>query len=435
LLSPQYYRWYVVGVLSLAYVFSFVDRMIMSLMVEPIRADLGITDTQVSLLIGLAFALFYTLFGIPVALIADRSRRRTLIAIGITIWCFMTAACGLARNFWQLFAARMGVGVGEATLSPAATSLIGDYFPRHLLGRAVAVYTMGISIGSGIALIMGGKIVAYVTEMGGITLPIIGELKAWQAAFMLVGLPGLVVAALMFTVKEPERRQRLQTKPVPMMDGFRFIWQHRKTYGAHFFGLSVTTIMAYGYLSWVPTLFIRAYDWPIERIGLAYGSVMAVFGVLGVFIGGGLSDRLYARGVKDAHWKVMIGGVAFLIPAYIFVSLTSSPIWSLVLLAPAIVGGSIPAAAGPAALIIITPNEMRALVSSLYYFVINLIGLTVGPTAIALLTDYYFKDTAALPYSLAIVAAVAWIFSLLILLWGLKHYRRSVAQAAEWQET
>lgn len=249
MLSPQYYRWYVVGILSLAYVFSFIDRIIMSLLVEPIRADLGITDTQVSLLSGLAFALFYTFFGIPVALLADRSRRRTLIAAGITFWCFMTAACGLAQNFWQLFAARMGVGAGEATLSPAATSLIGDYFPRHLLGRAVAVYTMGISIGSGIALIMGGKIVAAVTEMGGVTLPIVGELKAWQAAFMLVGLPGLVVAALMFTVKEPQRRQRLQTKPVPLAEGFRFIWQHRKTYGAHFFGLSVTTIMAYGYLS------------------------------------------------------------------------------------------------------------------------------------------------------------------------------------------
>ena len=432
MLKPQYYRWYVVGVLSVAYMFSFIDRMIMSLLVEPIRLDLGISDTQISLLIGFAFALFYTCLGVPIALLADRTKRRTLIAAGITIWCLMTAACGLARNFWQLFFARMGVGVGEATLSPAATSLIGDYFPRHLLGRAIAVYTMGISIGSGIALILGGKIVALVTDMGGITLPIVGELKAWQAAFMIVGIPGLVVAALMFTVREPERRERLQADPVPMADAFRFIWSQRKTYGAHFLGLSVTTVMAYGYLAWVPTLFIRVYDWPIERIGLVYGLLMLVFGLTGAFIGGGLSDKLTARGLSDAHWRVMIGGTGLLIPAYIFVSLVPSPVWAMVLLAPGIVGGSIPAAAGPAALIVVTPNEMRALVSSLYYFVINLIGLTVGPTAIALLTDYYFKDTADLPYSMAVVAGVSWICSLLVLLWGLKHYRLSVAQAAKW---
>lgn len=432
MLKPQNYRWYVVGILSLAYMFSFIDRMIMSLLVEPIRTDLGISDTQISLLIGFAFALFYTCLGVPIALLADRTKRRTLIAAGIAVWCLMTAACGLARNFWQLFFARMGVGVGEATLSPAANSLIGDYFPRRLLGRAIAVYTMGISIGSGIALILGGEIVAWVTEIGGISLPIIGELKAWQAAFMIVGIPGLIVAALMFTVREPERRQRLQTEPIPLADAFRFIWSQRKTYGPHFLGLSVTTVMAYGYLAWVPTLFIRVYDWPIERIGLVYGLIMLVFGILGSFLGGGLSDKLFARGITDAHWRVMIGGVGLLIPAYIFVSLVPSPVWAMVLLAPGIVGGSMPATAGPAALIVVTPNEMRALVSSLYYFVINLIGLTIGPTAIALLTDYYFKDTADLPYSMAVVAAISWISSLLVLIWGLKHYRRSVAKAASW---
>ena len=434
MLKPETYRWYVVGILALAYVFSFIDRMIMSLLVEPIRADLGINDTQVSLLLGLAFALFYTFLGIPIALIADRSRRRTLIAAGIAIWCVMTAACGLARNFWQLFAARMGVGVGEATLSPAATSLIGDYFPRHLLGRAVGVYTMGISIGAGIALMLGGEIVAAVTAMGGITLPIVGPLKAWQAAFMIVGLPGLLISALMFTVREPQRRQRMQEQPVSVKQAIQFLWQRRQTYGAHFLGLSVTTVMAYGYLSWVPTLFIRAYDWPVERIGFAYGLIMAIFGVLGVLIGGALADRLYARGIADAHWKVMIAGIAFLMPAYIFVSLQPSPYWALFLLIPGIIGGSIPSSAGPAALIIITPNEMRALVSSLYYFVINLIGLTVGPTAVALLTDYYFEDPADLPYSMAVVAAASWIISLAILLWGLRHYRRSAAKAQEWQD-
>jgi MFS family permease len=429
------YRWYVVVVLGIAYIFSFIDRVIMSLVVEPVRADLQISDTQVSLLLGLAFALFYTIMGIPIARLADTKSRRTIIAAGVTLWCLMTAACGLAKNFWQLFAARMGVGVGEAALSPAANSLISDYFPRHLLGRAIAVYTAGISIGAGLAMMIGGKVVAAVSAGGPIVLPLIGEIKAWQAAFMVVGLPGILVAGLMFTVREPVRRESLSAgRGLPMREALRFLGRNWRTYATYFSGASATTIMAYGYMSWIPTYFIRAHGWAIDDIGLRYGALMAVFGVGGVLLGGWLSDRWYARGIKDAHWRVMLISIGLLLPAYIFVTLVESPWLSLALLAPGMVGGSMPAAAGTAGLMIITPNEVRALASSLYYFVISLVGLTVGPTAMALLTDFYFKDTARVGDSMAVVAAVSWAFAIVVLGFGTRYYRQSVAASESWSE-
>jgi len=204
------YAWYVVVVLTLGYIVSFLDRQIFALLVQPIRHDMGLSDTQVSLIGGLAFALFYTFLGIPIGRLADRRSRRAIIATGITIWCVMTAACGLAHNYWQLFSARVGVGVGEATLNPSALSLISDYFPREKRGRAISFYNMGVSLGVGIANIIGAWAIALTSAMAPITLPLVGALRPWQLVFLLVGLPGLVVALLMFTVREPRRRDRVR---------------------------------------------------------------------------------------------------------------------------------------------------------------------------------------------------------------------------------
>ncbi|MFK7915999.1 MAG: MFS transporter, partial [Pseudomonadales bacterium] len=185
------YRWYVIFVLLLAQTFSFLDRMIMGLLVGPIRATFEISDTQYSLLAGLAFSLFYAIMGLPLARIADNGNRRNLIAAGIAVWSAMTAICGLARSFWGLFLGRVGVGVGEATLGPAAYSMISDYFPRSQLGRALSVYTMGVTIGSGLAYMGGGAVVNYVSAMGQISLPLLGDVHGWQLTFFIVGLPGI----------------------------------------------------------------------------------------------------------------------------------------------------------------------------------------------------------------------------------------------------
>ncbi|MDP7094057.1 MAG: MFS transporter, partial [Gammaproteobacteria bacterium] len=180
------YAWYVAVILTLAHIVSFLDRQVLAMLVEPIKHDLEINDTQMSLLLGLAFAIFYTFMAIPIGRLADRRNRRTIIAVGITAWCAMTAMCGLARNYWQLFLARVGVGVGEATLTPSALSMLSDYFPRNKLGAAIGFYNMGVSVGAGIAFIVGGQIIGFVTNSPPITLPFIGELYAWQTVFLLV---------------------------------------------------------------------------------------------------------------------------------------------------------------------------------------------------------------------------------------------------------
>jgi MFS family permease len=206
---PSRVAWYVVGVLSVCYTLSFVDRQIMGFLVGPIRRDLGITDTQIGLLGGLAFALFYTLVGLPMGWLADRMNRRNLIAIGVVFWSMATAACALTGSFSSLFAARIGVGIGEATLAPGAMSLVSDLFPKEKLASALGVYAMGIMIGSGLASIVGGVVVQLVTARPEITLPLFGDIAAWRMAFVIVALPGVVVPLLLFTFREPQRRGSL----------------------------------------------------------------------------------------------------------------------------------------------------------------------------------------------------------------------------------
>ena len=244
------YPWYVVGVLTLAYLISFLDRQILALMVGPIKADLDLTDTQISLLMGVAFSIFYIIVGIPLGRLADRKNRRNIIALGITFWSIMTAACGLAFKFSHLFLARIGVGVGEASLTPSAVSMISDYFSRKDRGRAIATYNMGVSLGTGFAMVLGGAIVTYVAKAPPVDLPIIGILKGWQYVFFLVALPGLFVAVLvMLTVREPPRTERLELAVTDLSFGdvMKYLWQRKTVYLPLFLGLSVATIIGYAY--------------------------------------------------------------------------------------------------------------------------------------------------------------------------------------------
>lgn len=200
---PAPYAWYVVGVLTFVYIFSFIDRTLLNLLVAPIRRDLNINDTQMSLLMGMAFALFYTVFGIPLGRMADAKSRRGLIAVGFVVWSLFTAGCGLAKNFWQMLLMRIGVGVGEASLSPAAYSLIYDYFPPHRRATALSVYGTGIYLGGGLALLLGGVVIKLASAQDSWVLPIIGETRPWQIIFLVAGLPGVVFSLLLFTVREP----------------------------------------------------------------------------------------------------------------------------------------------------------------------------------------------------------------------------------------
>lgn len=434
---PTAYSWYVVSVLTLTYTVSFIDRQIMALMIEPIRHDLNISDTQVSLLIGLAFAVFYTLLGVPIARLADRYSRRGIIAAGIAVWCLMTATCGLARSYGQLFLARVGVGVGEGALSPSALSMISDYFPKRTRVRAIAVYNMGISLGTGLAMILGGQIVAHVMQVPPVRLPVVGELFAWQTVFLVVGLPGLLMAALMTTVREPRRRERLapgigEAVHLPLAAVVKFLGSRWRMYASHFLGMSTVAILAYGLFAWIPTMFIRTWGWTIGEIGLAYGEVVLLAGPLSALGASWLSERLVARGHQDAHMRAALYFIGFGIAGSIATALAPTPWLAIALLLPASIGTTAATACGLTALMVATPNQMRAQASAMYYLVVNVFGLTAGPTGIALFTDYVFRDTLALRYSVASVSALAGVLAVTFLFYNLRQYRNAVAESLTW---
>jgi MFS family permease len=437
--SPTY-AWYVVVVLTLAYVVSFLDRQILALLVEPIRKDLDLSDTQMGLIMGPSFALFYTILGLPIGRLADRYSRRGIIATGITIWCMMTAACGLSRNFLQLFLARVGVGVGEATLNPSALSLISDYFPRERRGRAVSFYGMGVSVGAGIAMILGGWVIATVMKSPPMVLPIFGELFAWQTVFLFVGLPGLVIALLMVTVREPKRQGKIAvtdasgntTENVSIRETVRFLTSRWQTFGTHFLGLSVVTVIGYAFLFWIPTMFIRTWGWTIPQISLAYGLVSLIVGPISVNLGGWFADSLYRRGYKDGHMRACFFGALLFVPSSVLVPLMPTPELAIAMLIPSSVGAAVVTATGPAGLMMITPNQVRGQTTALYYFVINVLGLSVGGAAVGLVTDYVFGDEMSLRYTLAWISGVAGIMGIIFLRMHLMYNRAAIIEAERW---
>jgi len=423
------YAWYVVAVLLLAYTLSFIDRMILSLLVGPIRADLGISDTQMSLLMGFAFAIFYSVLGIPLGWLADRGSRRGLIVAGVAAWSVMTAICGLAKGYVGLFLARIGVGVGEATLSPAAYSMLGDYFPREKLGRAMAVYSIGVPLGSGIALVAGALVVRFVTEGPAPALPLLGEMQPWRLTFLVVGLPGLLVALLIaLTVREPERSG--PKAGVEKGEFTAFLKSHPAAIAAHFISMSLIALVMYGAMAWIPQFLHRTYAMPVHQAGLWFGGATALCGAAGLLLGGAMADGLYRRGRKDAHLRIIRWNAVGLIPLLIGMALAPSLGIALALMILTMLIGTIHGGVAGAALQMITPSRLRARMVALYFLVANLIGLGCGPTAMALVTDQVFGDDMALRYAIALVTALAMPMAILAATLGMKPFARA-AEAAE----
>lgn len=430
--EPTFHAWYAVVLLSVAYTFSYIDRQILSLLIEPIRVDLGINDTQIGLLGGIAFALFYTIMGIPIARMADRYSRRWIIVIGVACWSIATCLCGLARSFGALFLARVGVGVGEAALSPAAYSMISDMFPPAKIGRAMSIYTQGAALGIGLAFLLGGAILQVVSAMPPIILPLVGELRAWQVAFILVGAPGLLIALVLLTIKEPARRPSLVAPEGAVVEP-----EAHATLGelAAFFrerwvlltaligGVTVYNIAANGILIWLPTHFIRAYEWSPSEIGYAFGLALLTFGVAGMHLAGWAGDKLKAGGRIQRF--LMLMGIWGLLsaPLLSLVPLMPNGALALAVFLPGIFLTTGPAVFAPAVLQLFTPNRMRAQVSAIYLFVVALIGMGLGPVVIGVMNDYVFGDPAALRYSIAILGIVTLPISSILFFWGAREAR------------
>ncbi len=420
-------QWYVVSLLMLAYVFSFVDRQILYLMIEPIKADLQISDTQFSLLSGLAFSLFYAVMGLPIAFLSDRYSRVRIIAIGIAFWSLATAACGLSKSFLQMFIARVGVGVGEAALTPATYSILSDLFPREKLGRALGMYSMGAFLGGGLAFLVGGYVINLMHDVPSIDLAILGNVQPWQLTFIVVGLPGLLVALMIFaTIREPKRKTEGQQIKPGVKDAITFIRAHRNTFTCHFLGFSCFAMCQYALISWAPAMYIRKFGLTPVEVGYILGSVVLVFNTAGVFCGGWLVDALQKRGHADAALISGIVGISgTLIPA-VGATLVDNLSLSIILIAPAMFFSSFPLSTSAAAIQVLAPNHLRAQISAMFLLISNFVGMGIGTTLVAVLTDHFFKDPKAVGASMALMISVAAVLCFCLLSIGRKYFRASM---------
>lgn len=427
---PRPWRaWTAIVILMLAYVVGFVDRQVLSLLVVPIKADLGLSETQLGLLQGFAFGTFYTLLGLPIARLVDRSSRTPLLAGGIALWSLMTAACGLSRNFVELLLARIGVGVGEATLAPSAVSLIGDLFPPGRRALALSVYIAAGSMGGGLAFLLGAAAIDWATRWDRAGLWLLEDMAPWQVVFVLVGLPGVFVSLLVLAIGEPERREVSDTHgddslmSVPFR---RLLAAQRTLFLWHFLGFGLFSIVSYGVLSWVAAHFIREFGWTPARFGYAFGWAFLVAGAGGAVIGGSVATRLRARRWRAADLTTAAIGVTMAVPLTLAACLVGRAEPALALFAASLFFMAFPSGPSVAAFQEVTPNEFRGRVSALYYLCINLIGLGFGALAVGLVSDIVLSTDQQVGLSMAIVTATFGPASI-VALWMARRARLVVA--------
>lgn len=429
---------YALTLLFIAYIFSFIDRQILALLVGPIREDFGISDFEFSLLQGAAFALLYTFAGLPLGRLADRHSRRLIVSASVMFWSLMTVACGMTRSFGQLFVVRMGVGVGEAGLSPAAYSLILDSFrPRHA-GFAMSFYKLGVKIGAGLALVVGGVLYDIYAAIGNLNLPLIGAVAPWQATIITVGAPGCLLALLLLSVREPSRKAMAPTAggsddvTLPLATVARFVWRRRRVYLSLFVGSSMMAMAGYGNASWYPEFLFRSYGLSKTEAGTAYGTIIITAGCLGIVFGAWVADRLRERGHTDAYVRtILLTSLLGIVPS-VLAPLAGEARWTLLWLWPAEFFGASYIGVLAVAIVVITPNQMRGQITALYIFVTNMLGLAVGASVLAAFTDFVYRDEHLLHLSIATVNVLFYPIAALLFWFCLPAYRRADAERGRW---
>ena len=433
--------WYALGVLTIGLLVATIDRSVIQLLIRPIKHDLQLSDTQVSFLIGPAFVIVYAVLGLPIARLADRHSRRLIIGIGIAFWSVMTAMCGMARTYGQLFWARAGVGAGESSFAPATYSILTDSFPPRQLPRALAINAIGFAYGTALATIVGGAVIQAISGMPPLVLPLLGEIRPWQLVFIAVSLPGLLLALLMATVHEPRRRGLMaggaslvggKPKAVPIPQILRFVGAEWKTFAPIFIAMGIKTMLVFGTTGWMFEFFSRTYGWAVPQTAYKVGVISLVLSPLGLLAGSWLAEQFAKKGYDDANIRVLQIATIAVLPTSILYSLMPDPNWALALYGLNLFLGSLGIAPGNAALQIVTPNEMRGQVRAAYQFVFNVIGYASGPVLVALFTDFVFGNDASLRYSLASAAAIMGPLAVLVTWYGLKPYGRSVVRARAW---
>ena len=431
--------WYALFILTLGLMIATVDRGILTLLVAPIRAHLGISDTQFSVLHGWAFVSVYALLGLPIARLADRGSRRLIIGVGMVFWSLATALCGFANSFAQFFAARAGVGAGESAYAPAVYSILQDSFPPERLPRVFAIMAIGFAYGTSFGVILGATLLMLATSLAA-SGPEAGSglfagLAPWQVVLILVAIPGVLLALVMATVQEPRRRGLLPGAAgttLPVREVFDYFRANTRTYGPMFASMGIKAMLGFGSGVWMPEMFRRTHQWAPAETALWIGGLGLIVAPLGLLTGSWLAERLARRGYDDANLRVLQIATLLVLPFSIAFPLASTPQLALVFWALNFFCAMIGVGPANAAVQMITPNQMRGQIRAAYQFVFNVVGFGAGPFMVALFTDYVFGYDGALRYSLATVAAIIGPVAVLLNWYGMKPYAACVVRSRTW---
>jgi MFS family permease len=414
--------WLLVGLLALASVVSQFDRTVINLMVGPIKAEFGLNDTAFGSLQSLAFGIFYVIACIPLGRIADNWSRKHLLALCLGLWSVFAMSSGLARTYWSLFLTRIGVAVGEASLTPAGLSMLSDHFPPERLGRPVAGYLMSAPVGQGLAFIGGGSLLTALAGSDLITTGWLAGFEPWQAAFIIVGAPGLLLVPLLLLIPEPVRRGA-RTEGLSVAETAALIGKMWRALVPMFIGFAMVLLFSYSIAIWTPALLERVHGWNSSQIGWGFGLVLIVFGMTGVIVAGWANDWLAAKGHRDAPLKVAASGFAIGGAAGVAAPLMPTGELTLAALSVAMFFGQMPFPCAATSLQLIVPNRARAQISAVYVTFTTLVGLGVGPTVIGLMNDFVFGPEH-IDKSMAVVIGCATPIMVVMMLLAMKPYRQ-----------
>lgn len=424
------YGWYVVGLVCALYVLSYLDRLILGLLVQPIQAEISVTDTQMSLLFGMAFAGVFAIAGLPLARIADTRNRKALIVIGVVIWCVLTAASGFARDFETLLACRIGVAAGEAALLPAALSIISDLFPRQRRSLPVSMVMTSGMVGASASFLIGAVIIDLIVGLMAVG-HLATTLAPWRLTLIAVGLPGLLLGLLFAaTVKEPPR-----TAAKPEEVSLKQSWRHMVDSGWAYFGMlggiALLTLIPFSLSAWFPTFLIRQYGLTAQEAGYSFGGVFALCAVSGSLILPWIADRLAKRGRGDALPSMAVLALVLGAPFAFFAPLAADAQTAVLLVAPAVFFLAGAPTLATVAVHMIAPSRARAQMQSIYLMLANIIGLGMGPTITVFLSEWLFDGPSDIGLGLTAMAALAGPVALVVLFLARKDFARRFHESAQ----
>ena len=421
-----------VVVMTLAQVFAFIDRQIPAMLVEPIKQDFNLNDSQIALLGGAAFSIFYAIMALPIGYAVDRYKRINVLGTGIFVWSLMTTLAGLANSFGRLFGARIGVAVGEAVMAPVSVSLVSDYFPQNKQGKPMGIITAGVYIGIGATLIGGGYLIDYLTDIGGITIPGIGYFKPWQATFLVVGIPGILISFAAFMLHEPRRLGLAQTseKDSKSINIFSHLIKNKSTLIPMFAGLIFMALIFYSFTFWAPSMMVRTHGLSLTEVGFSLGIITIISSILGTISSGAVVDYLRSKGRTDAPIRTAMFACIFAMPAICLAPIVENVVAAWMLIGIYLFFISSFAPIGLLAVSGVSSNEVKGQMAAVHAFLMMAFGLSLGPQITAFFTDFILQDESKLGLAVSLTGGLVLPIAAICFWMSLKRYRKAYDQLA-----